>query len=333
MAELAARNKRKEAEHRLRLSMKTLATLLLGADERRPTEQKLSWQLAASKGDWESYDKAHFAHLAMLEADQEAIQQEEYDVQYEMVHQLMEETEDLLEARRGALAAALQPPTPEQEEEVELIDEKADEVRAAKEESLRVLLKNTALKIDDVLEDFTGLEEMEKSRVLFWSELSRLDMAEDEERSSGKKEEDLGTLSVRRFKRTAMTRFANCVGLLNQAKLLSSRERPAVLRADSKVGKVSSKSEEKLVAIDPVTQEKELKTEAEAVENVKILRMSEGESSSEIEFGESGPVKEEHEVRDAMVDKQVGSGGAEAQAAWQDADCDEGVRDFLKTLQ
>ena len=128
---------RKEAEHRLRLSMKTLATLLLGADERRPTEQKLSWQLAASKGDWESYDKAHFAHLAMLEADQEAIQQEEYDVQYETVHQLMEETEDLLEARRGALAAALQPPTPEQEEEVELIDEKADEVRAAKEESQR----------------------------------------------------------------------------------------------------------------------------------------------------------------------------------------------------
>ena len=230
MAELAARNMRKEAEHRLRLSMKTLATLLLGADERRPTEQKLSWQLAASKGDWESYDKAHFAHLAMLEADQEAIQQEEYDVQYETVHQLMEETEDLLEARRGALAAALQPPTPEvdvqygigkqkqeslsickQEEEVELIDEKADEVRAAKEESLRVLLKNTALKVDDVLEDFTSLEEMEKSRVLFWSELSRLDMAEDEEQSSCKRQEKLGILSIRRFKRVAVTRFAKCV--------------------------------------------------------------------------------------------------------------------------
>ena len=203
MAELAARNKRKEAEHRLRLSMKNLATLLLGADERRPTEQKLSWQLAASREDWESYDKAHFAHLAMLEADQEAVQQEEYDVQYETVHQVMEETEDLLEARRGALADALQPPTPEvdvqygiekhkqeslsmckQEEEVELIDEKAAEVRAAKEESLRVLLKNTALRVDDVLEDFTSLEEMEKSKVLFWSELSRLDMAEDEEQAS-----------------------------------------------------------------------------------------------------------------------------------------------------
>ena len=107
MAELAARNMRKEAEHRLRLSMKTLATLLVGADERHPTEQELSWQSAASREYWESYDKAHFAHLAMLEADQEAIQQEEYDVQYETVHQLMEETEDLLEARRGALAAAL----------------------------------------------------------------------------------------------------------------------------------------------------------------------------------------------------------------------------------
>merc|ERR1719341_2884954 len=114
----------------------------------------------------ESYDKAHFAHLAMLEADQEAVQQEEYDVQYDTVHQVMEETEDLLESRRGALADALQPPTPEvdvqygiekhkqeslsickQEEEVELINEKTAEVCAAKEESLRVLLKNTALMV------------------------------------------------------------------------------------------------------------------------------------------------------------------------------------------
>ena len=249
--------------------------------------------------------------------------------------EIQEQKEDVnMGAEKSRIRAQSEPLSMcKQQEEIEPNDEKAMEFPGAKEESLRVLLKNTALKLDDVLEDFTCLEEMEKTRVVFWAELSRLDMAEDEERSSGKKEEDLGTLSVRRFKRTAMTRFANSVGLLNQAKLLSSRERPAVLRADSKVGKVSSKSEEKLVAIDPVTQEKELKTEAEAVENVKILRMSEGESSSEIEFGESGPVKEEHEVRDAMVDKQVGSGGAEAQAAWQDADCDEGVRDFLKTLQ
>ena len=93
--------------------MKTLATLVEGADERRPTEQKLSRQLAASKGSWESYDKAHFAHLAMLEAEQEAAQQDAYDAQYETAHQVLEEAEDLLEARRGALAAALQPPAPE----------------------------------------------------------------------------------------------------------------------------------------------------------------------------------------------------------------------------
>ena len=113
MAELAARNKRKEAEHRLRLSMKTLANLVAGADERRPTEQKLSRQLAASKGCWESYDKAHFAYLAMLEGEEEAAQQEAYDAQYENAHQVMAEAEDLLEERRGALAAALQPPAPE----------------------------------------------------------------------------------------------------------------------------------------------------------------------------------------------------------------------------
>merc|ERR1719209_2271813 len=132
-----------------------------------------------------------------------------------------------------------------QQEEIEPNDERAIEFPGAKEESLRVLLKNTALKLDDVLEDFTCLEEMEKTRVVFWAELSRLDMAEDEERSSGKKEEDLGTLSVRRFKRAAMTRFANCVvELLNQVKLLNSRERPTVLKADSKEEELKMEAEE-----------------------------------------------------------------------------------------
>ena len=125
---------RKEAENRLRLSMKNLATLLLGADERRPTEQKLSWQLAASREDWESYDKAHFAHLAMLEADQEAVQQEEYDVQYETVHQVMEETEDLLEARRGALADALQPPIPEVDVQYGIEKHKQESLSMCKQE-------------------------------------------------------------------------------------------------------------------------------------------------------------------------------------------------------
>ena len=326
MAELAARNKRKEAEHRLRLSVKTLATLLVGADERRPTEQKLSRQLAASKGDWESYDKAHFAHLAMLEADQEAIQQEEYDVQYEMVHQLMEETEDLLEARRGALAAALQPPTPEQEEEVELIDEKADEVRAAKEESLRVLLKNTALRVDDVLEDFTSLEEMEKSRVLFWSELSRLDMAEDEEQSSGKKQEKLGFLSIRRFKRAAVARFAKCVELLNEAEMPVLEE----CHLKAKVVETSSKSEEKQhnaivlmiekkAEVEDQTLPRLMKVEAStklevvmasskallnALKSEEEKRCLKSENFKIKEVDVMKPEKEEHEVSVLMIDKE-----------------------------
>ena len=306
MAELAARNMRKEAEHRLRLSMKTLATLLLGADERRPTEQKLSWQLAASKGDWESYDKAHFAHLAMLEADQEAIQQEEYDVQYETVHQLMEETEDLLEARRGALAAALQPPTPEvdvqygigkqkqeslsickQEEEVELIDEKADEVRAAKEESLRVLLKNTALMVDDVLEDFTCLEDMEKTRLVFWAELSRLDKAEDEERGSGKRQKELGTLSIRRFKRDAMTRFAKCVELLNEAEMPELEEHLGELKTDPEVGILKQKhqSDVNTIAKELMLEERHFKA--------KLMERS---SKSE---------EKQHNAIDFMIEKKA----------------------------
>ena len=49
----------------------------------------------------------------MLEAEQEAAQQDAYDAQYETVQRVLDEAEDLLEARRGALAAALQPPAPE----------------------------------------------------------------------------------------------------------------------------------------------------------------------------------------------------------------------------
>ena len=76
----------------------------------------------------------------------------------------------------------------------------------AKKESLRVLMRSTALRIDDVLEDFTCLEDMERSRIVFWAELSRLDLAEEEERNSGKKEEELKYLSIRRFKRAAMSK-------------------------------------------------------------------------------------------------------------------------------
>ena len=113
MAEQAAKNKKKEAETRLLLSIRTLRNLVQGADETRPTEQKLSRQLATSRTTWESYDKAHFAHLHLLEGHEEAAQQEVYAEQYETVQGVLELAEDLLETRRSALAAALEPQAPD----------------------------------------------------------------------------------------------------------------------------------------------------------------------------------------------------------------------------
>ena len=71
-----------------------------------------------------------------------------------------------------------------------------------------MLLKATALRIEDTLEEMT---EVESTRVKFWQQLDVLNTAEDEERASGKKQAELGQLSIRRFKQIAMLRFGNAI--------------------------------------------------------------------------------------------------------------------------
>ena len=77
-----------------------------------------------------------------------------------------------------------------------------------KEEELERLLKATAEGIDDAL---TQVEDIEQARIEFYEVLRELDEHEDAERSGGSKEQELGNLSIKRFKRMAMERFADAI--------------------------------------------------------------------------------------------------------------------------
>ena len=483
MAELVAKNKKTAAETRLLLQLKYLTGLVVGPNERDPTEQRLKRELSATRTSWGSYDLAHFGYLELLEAADEVIEQEAYCEHSQTVHDIIEQVEDLLDTLRPVVvqipqhqvatieaclepaaeevlafkckqeleeltkelnsaalnmqAAALlikemnklkpdladddvrseaemkvrtaegenkaqpvnympRPPEVKCDEET-LVTNKLEETELthAKDESLRVLMRSTALKIDDVLEDFTCLEDLERSHVVFWAELSRLDMAEDEERNSGKKEEELKYLSIRRFKRAAMSKFARCVELLNEVKLsesdskadavvgsqqqkhegvastvaeelmleehskeaeevklspkaevamtcsmalqdvmkakevkMSTKSKPEVMMTNSKtwLDDMKLEEEERCVAdlkidkeVDFKVKREKLNMEAEAnlihaakdeaVEEVITLRLSERGDSK---IGKDEPEKEEHEAVDIMIDKEDGSGNAEA---------------------
>ena len=77
-----------------------------------------------------------------------------------------------------------------------------------KEEKLARLLKVTAEHTEDTLEQ---IEDVEKARIEFYESLSQLDVLEDEERYGNYKEQELGNLSIRRFKRIAMQRLAGAL--------------------------------------------------------------------------------------------------------------------------
>ena len=94
-----------------------------------------------------------------------------------------------------------------------------------KNESLEMLLKATALRIEDTLEEMT---EVESTRVKFWQQLDVLNTAEDEERASGKKQAELGQLSIRRFKQIAMLKFGNAIKKMNAEKSQEELRRSTV---------------------------------------------------------------------------------------------------------
>ena len=99
---------------------------------------------------------------------------------------------------------------------VQAFQPKVEEKQAnTKEESLSKLLEATAVQVENTLKEMT---EVECTRVKFWQVLDVLNNAEDEERASGKKQVELGQLSIRKFKQEAMLNFGNAIRRLNEKK-------------------------------------------------------------------------------------------------------------------
>ena len=74
------------------------------------------------------------------------------------------------------------------------------------EEELLRLLKATAEAVEDALEN---VEDLKKAIIDFYDALSKLDVVDDAERSGGRQEQELGILSIKRFKRIAMQKLTD----------------------------------------------------------------------------------------------------------------------------
>ena len=72
------------------------------------------------------------------------------------------------------------------------------------------------------------MTEVESTRIKFWQVLDVLNKAEDEERASGKKQAELGQLSIRRFKHIAMLKFGNAIKKRNAEKSQEELRRSTV---------------------------------------------------------------------------------------------------------
>ena len=115
------------------------------------------------------------------------------------------------------------------------------------EESLSKLLQATAVQIENTLEEMT---EVESTRVKFWQVLDVLNIAEDEERASGKKQAELGQLSIRKFKQKAMLNFGNAIRRMNEQKSQEESTDEVERSEDAKAHKVeaSRRSKPEVVA-------------------------------------------------------------------------------------
>ena len=148
------------------------------------------------------------------------------------------------------------------------VEESRPSSAAAKDESLRELLSSTEEKVDGILSDLLALEEVEKTRAEFWTVLCNLRLAQDEQRSSGKTMEELGDLSVQKFKQTAMTKLANSVEQLN-SKVPSSEGCPPDLKAEVEE-ECLARPEEKQCEDAANIVEEELKLDAKEESLIKL---------------------------------------------------------------
>ena len=173
-----------------------------------------------------------------------------------------------------------------------------------KEEELERLLKATAEGIDDAL---TQVEDIEQAGIEFYEVLRELDEHEDAERSGGSKEQELGNLSIKRFKGMAMERFADAIIDFKAQVERSKAEAVETQRPDTGEGNLLEvKSDEQVGSYIIKVKQDEMKPETE------VGNLLEGKSEEQevrpniiVQQGELGPEKEQHQRPVIMVDKAL----------------------------
>ena len=233
MAEQAF-EKRRVAEQELSASLKCVIDIVAQDSKGMPSEAEQTADEA-----WTTFDDAHWDFLELMEEAEAEAKVESCYVElmnkaliiscqsrsaselkglYEEALGSMWTLSDLLRKHFAVVEA-------ERLKESSMLADIIEEKQDGKKECLAKLLKATALRIEDSLEE---MEDVEITRVGFWQGLDVLNNAEDEERASGKKQAELGQLSIRRFKQIAMLRFGNAIKKMNAEKSQEELRRSTV---------------------------------------------------------------------------------------------------------
>ena len=218
-AEMAghAFKKREVAEQKLSASLKCVIDMLVKQSNGMPAEAK-QVGLKADQA-WKAFDNAHWNFFELMEEDE--AEAEEMEASYE---KLMGKAAAIAKDARKNVEEEEQGHLKESTMQFDVIEEKLVK-QDGKKECLAKLLKATALRIEDTLEE---MMEVESTRIKFWQVLDVLNNAEDEERASGKKQAELGQLSIRRFKQIAMLKFGNAIKKMNAEKFQEELRRSTV---------------------------------------------------------------------------------------------------------
>ena len=186
----------------------------------------------------------------------------------------------------------------EEQREGTSVNAEADQVNQLdiKEEELERLLKATAERLEDAL---AQVEDVEQTRIEFYEILDKLNVLEDLERSGGKKEKELGVLSIKRFKRISMQRFGDAiVDFKAQVKRAKAKE---VVEAEQKANLLEVESEEEAqhTFVQPCESEPEEQEQETMVESCVMELKQEEEKVQDNMVGQDELKHEEEECQRA----------------------------------
>ena len=143
------------------------------------------------------------------------------------------------------------------------------------------------------------VEDVEQTRIEFYEILDKLNVLEDLERSGGKKEKELGVLSIKRFKRISMQRFGDAiVDFKAQVKRAKAKE---VVEAEQKANLLEVESEEEAqhTFVQPCESEPEEQEQETMVESCVMELKQEEEKVQDNMVGQYELKHEEEECQRA----------------------------------